>query len=262
MNPQLRLLARPDLTSGMEDFLAKHDLNWRECGVATPAERLVEFAGRICYMSFGERQFRTDNQTYISNLISQGHGSVLEHVAWTVLLSGVSRAFTHQLVRHRVGFSFSQLSQQYHDEGDAQFIRPHGLERSPKAMEAWDGLIELAKKTYETIKAEFPVNAGLTSTRERNRALRSAARSVLPNATATIIVVTANARAIRHFLAMRGAIEGDYEMRIVSKLFYDLLKLEAPVLVSDFELRCLPDGSPSVVRLTPIAAESSTKSAA
>jgi len=118
-------------------FLDDQKLVWREQTAASPAERLVEFAGRICYLSFGDRQHRKTNKDYIENLIAADHGSVLEHSNWSFILSGVSRAFTHQLVRHRVGFSFSQLSQQYHDETEAEFVEPAGLEVSPAALAAW-----------------------------------------------------------------------------------------------------------------------------
>jgi thymidylate synthase (FAD) len=89
------------------DFLRDADQVWNRTVAATEAEELVEAAGRICYMSFGEKQSPRSNGDYVRNLVRQGHESVLEHVNWTFLLAGVSRAFTHQLVRHRVGFSFS-----------------------------------------------------------------------------------------------------------------------------------------------------------
>jgi thymidylate synthase (FAD) len=114
-DPKIYVLARPSFTNEFDAFLQEEGQEWKG-STSTPAERLVEFAGRICYMAFGVRQSTKTNSEYIGNLIRQEHESVLEHVGWTFLLTNVSRAFTHQLVRHRVGFSFSQLSQQYHDE--------------------------------------------------------------------------------------------------------------------------------------------------
>jgi len=84
--------------------------------------------------------------------------------------------------------------------------------------------------------------------KEINRAIRSAARSVLPNATETKIFVTANARALRHFFRVRGAIEGDEEMRRVSAALLALLKAEAPALFADYAVDALADGSPIVVQ--------------
>jgi thymidylate synthase (FAD) len=83
--------------------------------------------------------------------------------------------------------------------------------------------------------------------KERSRSIRSATRSVLPNATETKIVVTANARALRHFLKLRGSIEGDSEMRIVSAELLKILRAEAPNLFSDFSMQILRDGTPLVL---------------
>ena len=83
--------------------------------------------------------------------------------------------------------------------------------------------------------------------KERSRSIRSTARSVLPNATESKIVVTANARALRHFLKVRGSIEGDSEMRIVSAELLKNLRLEAPNLFTDFSMQILRDGTPIVL---------------
>jgi thymidylate synthase (FAD) len=235
LKPLLYLLARPQFTPEYQRFLAAHDKVWLETA-ATDAERLIEFAGRICYMSFGPRQSPRDNSSYIRHLIDQGHESVLEHGSWTFLLDGVSRSFTHQLVRHRIGFSFSQLSQQYYDHSEAEFLPPPGIENSPAAVAAWRAAIEAARAAYHTIEAQLRANPGHGyAGREWLRLVRSAARSVLPNATLTKIVVTANGRALRHFLALRGSTAGDLEMRHVAGLIYAMLLDEAPALVRDFE---------------------------
>src|SRR6185312_1083635 len=181
MNPKLYVLSRPNFEEeGWRRFLGERDLPpWIENEPGTPAERLIEFAGRICYMSFGRRQFRKTSGVYIANLIASGHESVLEHANWSFLLADVSRAFTHQLVRHRVGFSFSQLSQQYHDETAAEFVEPPGL--SAPALHAWREAMEAARRAYRTILEQAGL-ADASQGKETNRALRSAARSVLPNA--------------------------------------------------------------------------------
>jgi thymidylate synthase (FAD) len=244
--PEIYVLARPSFTEDFKSFLKVENETWASSG-STEAERLVEFAGRICYMSFGPRQSPRTNKEYIANLIRQGHESVLEHVSWTLLLTNVSRAFTHQLVRHRVGFSFSQLSQQYHDESHAGLVLPDGLDDFPDALEAFQAAAKTSRDAYKLILSKL-TSAGSQS-KESLRAIRSAARSVLLNATETKIVVTANARAIRHFLDVRGAIEGDAEMRMVSKLFYDVVVKDAPALVADFVEEKLSDGSPKIIRM-------------
>lgn len=229
------------------------DEGWNRSPGATEAEELVEAAGRVCYMSFASRQSPKSNTEYIHHLIQSGHESVLEHVNWTFLLDGVSRAFTHQLVRHRVGFAFSQLSQQYHDEAEAEFVEPLQLEQFPESRAAWLRCVEAARTLYSQIRdevAEKEAELGLEG-REATRAIRSIARSVLPNATATKIVVTANARAVRHFLRVRGSIPGDTEMRLVAAELLKILTADAPALFFDFHIEKLSDGSPIVIHTAP-----------
>jgi thymidylate synthase (FAD) len=253
--PEITLLARPVFGEAYRDFLRAHlppeDAHWFEDGGATDAERLVEFAGRVCYLSFGRYQSPRNNAEYIANLIRRGHESVLEHAAWTFVLAGVSRAFTHQLVRHRVGFSYSQLSQQYHDERETPVIRPAEINRNARAAAAWDAAIAASRAAYVTLANELGLNDPASMLPEPRRALRSAARSVLPNAMESIVVVTANARAIRHFLKLRGGIEGDPEMRLVAAALLDTLRPEAPALFADFMVSHPPDGMP-IVRQVPL----------
>lgn len=237
------------------NFVQNASTSWKRTPEATQQEELIEAAGRICYMSFGSRQSPKSNEDYIRHLILSGHESVLEHVNWTFVIEGVSRAFTHQLVRHRVGFAFSQLSQQYHDESEAEFVEPDHLNEFPAAQAAWKRSMEAAREAYLEIKqaaADEESKLGLEGKRrEALRAVRSMARSVLPNATETKLVVTANGRALRHFFSVRGSIPGDAEMRQVSAKLLTLILDEAPGLFFDFQITEMPDGSP-IVEQTPI----------
>jgi len=201
-------------------------------------------------MSFGETQSARSNREYIQNLIDQKHDSVLEHASWTFLLTGISRAFSHQLVRHRAGFSFSQLSQQYHDETTAKFVMPEEVKAEPATMMLWFKLIGELRRGYNSILTDLEdgIVSRRASSKEARRSVRSAARSILPNATETKVVFSANGRALRHFLDMRGAIAGDIEMRQVSALIYLRLKSEAPTLLSGFEMSTHEDGYPLVRR--------------
>lgn len=233
-------------------FLRKEGVEWHRSAGATGQEEIVEVSGRVCYMSFGKKQSPRSNSDYIRNLLKQGHESVLEHVSWTFLLSGVSRAFTHQLVRHRIGFSFSQLSQQYHEETAATFLEPAHLEKSLRAMQAWKNAISTSREAYQVILDslnELNGSPGLDlQEKEFKRAIRSAARSVLPNATESKVVVTANARALRHFFEVRGSIPGDVEMREVGAALFRLVQNDGPSLFADFTLTNLPDGTPTLTR--------------
>ncbi|EHD19593.1 MULTISPECIES: FAD-dependent thymidylate synthase [Brenneria] len=236
----LRCISHPGFEHEVfKDFLNEKGLTWIQKGVATDAEHLVEASGRLCYMSFGELNQSPRNSTeYIMNLIDQGHESVLEHLNWTFLITGVSRAFTHQLVRHRAGFSYSQLSQQYHDESDAEFVVPIEVKNNPGLFDSWKKHIKTCLDLYKTSLLDIQQNQNMDShsKKEKMRALRSASRSILPNATETKIIVTANARAIRHFLQMRGSLDGDHEMRMVSERIFDIVIKDAPALFQDFKV--------------------------
>jgi thymidylate synthase (FAD) len=251
---KIYLLARPHFTEEhqtfLDDFLPPGDNQWRESERPTAAERLIEFAGRVCYMSFGSHQAPGTNADYIRKLIRNEHESVLEHAVWTVLISGVSRAFTHQLVRHRVGFAFSQLSQQYHDESDVRFVRPAGIDQDPALAQIWDDAMHQSQAAYRKIIDKLSKQTTLPMfepPREAVRAIRSAARSVLPNASQSVVVATINARALRHFFKVRGSIVGDPEMRCVSAALLEAVRPEGPVLFGDFLIEYPSDGLPLVV---------------
>ncbi len=241
---KIYVVSRPnvDIKSARE-FLKDNSMSWKTDASAEPAELLTEIAGRVCYMSFNEdtKRIRYPTDKYIANLIAKGHESVLEHVSWTFIIDGVSRAFTHQLVRHRVGFAFSQLSQQYHDESEAAFVAPFGLQKDKNLAAIWEKTTQSIQNTYRTLLSEFAKrNSDIGS--EHRRWQKTLARSVLPNAISTTIVVTANARAIRHFLSVRGSLEGDYEMRMVCGNLLKIVKQDAPALFSDFSLETHADG--------------------
>jgi thymidylate synthase (FAD) len=255
MKPKVYVLARPRFEASyqnfLDEFLPEGAATWRSSEGATPAERLVEFAGRVCYMSFGPKQSPATTDEYIRKLIRNEHDSVLEHAVWTVLLSGVSRAFSHQLVRHRIGFSYSQLSQQYYDESDTRFVKPTEIASLPKLTEIWDASVNASLLAYRRIlgelaayQTEAPSN---NNQREAIRAIRSAARSILPNATETVIVITFNARSLRHFLKIRGSVVGDSEMRCVSAALLNAIRSDGPALFYDFSVDEVSEGLPLVV---------------
>jgi len=209
-------------------------------GVPSNAETLVEVAGRLCYMSFGKG--RKTNSEFIDNIQAHGHGSVLEHANWSLLITGVSRSLTHELVRHR-HFSYSQLSQRYVDEQDVKFIMPSAIkEASTATQHTYERAIAAAKTAYAMLSAELGVkHASIEDPLARVKKTREAARCVLPNATETKIVVTGNARAFRHFLEMRGSVFAEPEIRKLAGMVLKIMQTEAPNIFSDFEL--LSDGS-------------------
>ena len=127
--PRITVLSRPAFAEPTHLPVA-----WN--GPASDGERLAEFAGRLCYMSQRNPAKRTTPE-YLLNILKQGHGSVLEHANYSLLLEGVSRSLTHELVRHRAGFAYSQLSQRYVDESEAAFVVPPAI-IGDDALEAAD----------------------------------------------------------------------------------------------------------------------------
>ena len=139
---------------------------------------------------------------------------------------------------------------------------PKIIARFEHLAESWKRSVRQSKRAYQELLSHLQSEAFHRLTpmekKEFHRAVRTAARSVLPNATETKIFITANARAIRHFLALRGSILGDEEMRIVSALILRELIQEAPTLFSDFTIEAMSDGTP-IVRHAPIEQEAKDK---
>jgi thymidylate synthase (FAD) len=212
------------------------------------SEVLSEIAGRTCYMSFGKG--RKSNQEYLENILSSKHGSVLEHAVWCLLITGVSRALTHELVRHRAGFGYSQLSQRYVDETDARYVVPPLFQESEQLRAKFQETIECLRKAYvelaETAAAHVQQKYPDLAPRDRRKWARQAARSILPNACETKIFVTGNSRAWRHFLELRGSVHADTEIRLLAVEVFRALKKESPNIFQDIELVEEPDGMPSV----------------
>jgi thymidylate synthase (FAD) len=227
--PVISLLARPT-------FVAPEHLPVSWVGESSDGERLAEFAGRICYMS-QHNPAKRSTRDYLDNIKKQGHGSVLEHANYTLLLEGVSRSLTHELVRHRAGFSYSQLSQRYVDESEANFVVPPAMLGDDALEDAWRRQTEDAQRAYVALVERLMERYGWVSDRvHRRKMAREAARAVLPNATETKIVVTANARAWRTMLELRSSEGAELEIRRAAVAILRLLQCEAPGFFSDFEI--------------------------
>jgi len=211
---------------------------------ADGGQALAEFAGRACYQSWKKPNPTTaTNAGYLRHILEVGHLSVLEHGVVTMYLTGVSRSLTHELIRHR-HFSYSQLSQRYVPESDAAMVEPGAIASDPelheKFMAASDAALAAYTELLEGLQKKF---ASVTNATLRRKQARQAARSVLPNATETKIVVTGNYRAWRHFVAMRASEHADVEIRDCAIACLRELKRVAPNVFADFEISTLPDGS-------------------
>jgi len=204
-------------------------------------ELLTEVAGRICYKSFGiglnpnVTKIRQDSQEYISNTLAKGDGSIFEHATCTFAFLNVSRIFTHELVRHRVGVAISQESLRY--------VRP-------KELYLWippelKGQQSRVKSVVENIESDYHDLEKLYNWSEMDFGLKkritSALRRIMPDGMATSIIWTANHRTIRHVLTMRTAEAAEVEIRYVFDKVARLMKERFPMIYEDFEYVELAD---------------------
>ena len=184
------------------------------------AEKLIEAAGRTSYLSF-PKQRENSEKTFIRMLIKNQHLSVLEHTYATFRISSVSRAFTHQLVRHRL-CSFIQQSQRYVDERNYDYIEPDSIKENPEAHSIFIDLMDRAKQAYTKL--------------HKLGVRKEDARYVLPNATGSQIVMSANFREWRHIIGLRGEPQSQWEIRKVAIEILKILKKHAPTVFGDFEI--------------------------
>jgi thymidylate synthase (FAD) len=224
------------------------------------AEALCKFAGQLCYMSFSpKRTWNRDAKQYFdgapdkpdTGIKGQRHGSVTEHAYYSFLLYGVSRSLTHELVRHRAGWAYSQLSQRYVGGRMLRFVERPEYTGDPFLHEHFTGRIDRSYTEYEGVTghlAELQAKGGRgilsgEAKTDLRKKVRQAARSLLPNETEAPIVATANARALRHVLEMRASAHAETEIRACSVRMYRCLIQMAPILFGDYRVVTLPDGT-------------------
>lgn len=192
------------------------------------AEALIEFAGRLCYESWSmPNEATATREGYLSNILQQGHESVLEHASVTFYVEGVSRNLSHELIRHR-HLSFSELSQRFVDMSEARFIIPPALIHL-YGVEEYDleGNKLLATGSYDLIVEQ------LIETGSTRKQAREAARSYLNAGAETKFVVTGNLRAWRDVLKKRDSEHADAEMQLFAKEVKRQLLKEYPDVFKD-----------------------------
>jgi thymidylate synthase (FAD) len=214
---------------------------------ATPdADRLVASAAKLCYAGDAATVWGDggDAESFVERLADMGHMSPLEHASFTFYIEGVSRAMTHQLVRHRIA-SYSQRSQRYvaHDAFD--YVAPPRLEgRTVRDGDREVDAVAYFAETMDLLAERYgKLNEALGGARED-------ARYVLPNACETKIVATMNARELLHFLAERLCLRAQWEIRGVAEQMVARLKAEAPALFRRAGPKCIALGRCPEGRLT------------
>lgn len=213
--------------------------------------QLIKFGGQACYASFGPKRSKNkDAQKYIDHIKDSGHGSVLEHANYSLFFYGVSRSVTHELVRHRAGFAFSQLSQRYVDGKVLRFVERPEYQTDATLHDYFVEDIDGAVERYERRAAQLMAlqTGGDTSlSAERKTDMRKkvnqSAREVLPNETETFLQVTGNVRAWRHACEMRANEAADTGIRELFIRAFQCLKAVDSTLFSDYEIIALSDGT-------------------
>jgi thymidylate synthase (FAD) len=181
-------------------------------------EKIIEEAGRTAHESF-DRLTPDSHVKFIRMLLKLGHESVLEHAVASFRISGVSRSLTHQLVRHRIA-SYTQKSQRYVNESNFDYVIPYTILANNEALIIYKDFMERTRDVYKKL-----INLGIP---------KEDARFVLPNATKTEIVLTANFRELRHMIKLRGSKEAQWEIRNVFIEILKILKEYAPTVFEDF----------------------------
>jgi len=199
-------------------------------------ELLVEFGGRACYRSWepglnpNVSKVRTDQREYFANILRSAHGSVLEHANYSFAIRNVSRAFTHELVRHRAGSAFSQESLRYVRLTDIGFRVPPALE--PVREQVLSIVEQLEEFQLSAAKALGIDEEGVPF--HVKKEVTSALRRLAPIGLSTDIVWTANARTLRHVIEMRTSEGAEEELRLVFDQIARVMQAEAPGLFQDF----------------------------
>lgn len=193
-------------------------------------ERAIATAARLCYAPVGASELMETMppervQSVLSTIMKSGHFSTLEHVSYTFAIDGVSRALTHQLVRHRLA-SFNQQSQRYVKFKDGlATVKPGTVAENEEASALFDQAVEAAVSAYTKL-----LEAGIPA---------EDARYLLPNAAETKIVVTMNVRELLHFFELRCCNRAQWEIRELAHAMLELVRPTAPYVFMDAGPSCV-----------------------
>lgn len=213
-------------------------------------EKVVATAAKLCYSasdvdSLMEGLTPEKTRSFIDMLADLGHESPFEHVTFTFAIEGISRACSHQLVRHRIA-SYSQKSQRYVNETQFDYVVPESIKNNHVASETYNYLMSAIQLDYETIREELIkdfVNQGM-SQKDAEKKANEDARMVLPNACETSIIVTMNIRSLFNFFKHRCCNRAQWEIRELATEMYKLVISVAPNLFRHSGPSCFHDKCP------------------
>lgn len=180
------------------------------------ADEICAAAGMSCYSDKPADEIIgvEDAERTLGSIVGMGHLSVVEHATFTFSVSGVSRALTHQLVRHRIA-SFSQQSQRYVRFSEPTYVVPHTIAEDPEASELYETMMERIWDAYSELREKVPAED---------------ARYILPNGCTTNITVTMNARELLHFFSLRCCERAQWEIREMAEEMLRLCREVSPTI--------------------------------
>lgn len=221
--------------------------HWKSSPVNLDSEDVVEVGGRLCYRSWepelnpNVKKVRENRKEYLENILKSGHGSVLEHVSFSFIFHNVSRVFTHELVRHRVGVAISQESLRFVRLTEIPFWFPPDV---PEIHDLLEELVDFSEKIQQRAQERFDWDSLPFS---KKKSITSALRRAAPIGLGTGLLWTANVRTIRHVISMRTALGAEIEMRTVFNKVAELMEEVCPDLFQDMYYEEVEEGSPPVV---------------
>jgi thymidylate synthase (FAD) len=248
VEPNVRLLSSPTLDVGaLSEYLDEVGGGvWLDrveplidSGELSNSEGLVEFAGRLCYRSWAPglnpnvTKVREHSEAYLKNIVSSLHGSVTEHAYYVFLFDNVSRVFTHELVRHRVGTSISQESLRYVRLEELSMWMPEWAYQDKELHDKAVEMVESMEQFQIWMADHFDLNSSLDFTFKKH--MTSFMRRFAPEGLATTLVWGANIRTLRHVIELRTSLGAEEELRLVFDKIATMMKAQAPIVFDDFE---------------------------
>lgn len=215
-----------------------------------PAAMIAKVAGQLCYLSFGpKRSKNSEVDKYLGNIKESRHGSVIEHPTFSFILYGDDRSVTHELVRHRVGVAYSQVSQRYVDGKVLRFVERAEYQGDEQLHQMFEDRIDRAADNYNLVAGrlmELQADSQLLSAEKKTdqrKKVNQAARSGLPNETEAPVFFSTNVRSIRHIFEMRADGPADIAIRAMAFKLFLAMAVAEPSLFEDYQIGTLPDGT-------------------
>lgn len=233
---------------GLDDLLAHLGVGDWKSDASSDMELLCEVFGRACYKSFGTglnpnvTRVRKTNRSYLTNIIEKGDGSVLEHGVVNFFLADVSRVFTHELVRHRVGTAISQESLRFVRLTDLDWYAPVSIQESPEAMSIFARTFEELGRLQQELVDLFQIDEKTSF--DEKKEITSALRRVAPIGLSTNIGWSSNMRTLRHVIEQRTAPWAEEEIRLVFGQIAKLAIERWPNVFGDYRVEEVVNGLP------------------